>query len=56
MSRDFLLYHPAGLEASSGPRPLVLVIHGGAGTARGMVRLTNRRWNALADRHGFYVV
>ncbi len=56
LSRDFLLYHPAGLEASSGSRPLFLVIHGGAGTARGMVRLTNRRWNALADRHGFYVV
>ncbi len=51
--RSFLLYQPRGL---SGQRPLVLVIHGGGDTARGMMRLTRERWNALADRHGFYVV
>ena len=56
LKRDFLLYRPAGARITNGPRPLVLVIHGGAGTARGMVRLTKRRWNTLADQHGFYVV
>ncbi len=56
LKREFLLYRPAGRGMKDGPRPLVLVIHGGAGTARGMVRLTKRRWNALADQHGFYVV
>lgn len=56
LKREFLLYRPAGAAATSGPRPLVLVIHGGKGTARGMVRLTKRRWNVLADQHGFYVV
>lgn len=56
LKRDFLLYRPKGRAVANGPRPLVLVIHGGAGTARGMVRLTKRRWNELADQHGFYVV
>ncbi|MDA8587299.1 hypothetical protein N9L47_13740 [Rhodobacteraceae bacterium] len=55
LERQFLLYRPRG-AAPQGPKPLVLVIHGGAGTARGMVRLTKRRWNTLADQHGFYVV
>lgn len=56
LARSFILYKPAGPAALKGPRPLVLVIHGGAGTARGMIRLTKRRWNALADQHGFFVV
>ncbi|MEL6572585.1 MAG: PHB depolymerase family esterase [Pseudomonadota bacterium] len=56
LQRDFLFYRPAAAGRTNGPRPLVLVIHGGAGTARGMVRLTKRRWNQLADQHGFYVV
>lgn len=56
LTREFLLYQPARIAEANGPRPLVLVIHGGAGTARGMVRITKRRWNALADEHGFYVV
>jgi polyhydroxybutyrate depolymerase len=56
LNREFLLYRPRGLEDTNAPRPLVLVIHGGAGTARGMVRITKSRWNALADQHGFYVV
>lgn len=56
LQREFLLYRPTGAAVANGPRPLVLVIHGGAGTARGMVRLTKRRWNTLANQHGFYVV
>lgn len=56
LKREFLLYRPSGPAVANGPSPLVLVIHGGAGTARGMMRLTKRRWNTLADQHGFYVV
>lgn len=54
LERDYLVYRPAKLPA--GPRPLVLVIHGGGGTSHGMVRLTRKGWHALADRHGFLVV
>ena len=32
------------------------MLHGGGGTVRGMVRLTKRRFNELADRDGFFVV
>lgn len=56
LQRSFILYRPSGLTAANGPRPLVMVIHGGAGTALGMIRLTRSRWNALADQHGFFVV
>jgi|GEM_PF-6038518 len=43
-----MLYSPAGLRGVDNPVPLVLVIHGGASTDRGMLKLTKRRWNALA--------
>lgn len=53
--RRYKLYSPKDAEQLNGPRPLVLVIHGGAGTDRGMLKLTKSRWNTLADQHGFYV-
>ncbi|MFK7754731.1 MAG: PHB depolymerase family esterase [Sedimentitalea sp.] len=56
VARSFILYRPKGAAANAGPKPLVMVIHGGAGTARGMMRLTRSRWNTLADQHGFFVV
>lgn len=37
-------------------RPLLLVLHGGGGKSHGMLRLTNSRFNELADRDGFFVV
>ena len=36
--------------------PLVFVLHGGGGKARGMIRLTHARFNQLANRDGFIVV
>ena len=55
LNRSYLLYIP--VSAGDGEmRPLVLVLHGGGGTARGLPRLTNRRWNALAEQFGFYLV
>jgi polyhydroxybutyrate depolymerase len=53
--RRYMLYSPANAHALKGPRPLVLVIHGGGSTDRGMLKLDKRRWNKLADQHGFYV-
>ncbi|NNE57341.1 MAG: hypothetical protein HKN36_04475 [Hellea sp.] len=52
--RRYKIYVPDTMP--EGPRPLVLVIHGGASTDRGMIKLTKERWNQLADEHGFYAV
>ncbi len=56
IERQYLLYTPFGVNRLEGPRPLVLVLHGGGGTHTGMVGFTRRRFNRLADQHGFYVV
>lgn len=53
--RRYLLYTPANVSKFEGARPLVLVIHGGASSDRGMRKLTKDRWHHLADQHGFYV-
>ncbi|MEP2736561.1 MAG: PHB depolymerase family esterase [Erythrobacter sp.] len=53
--RRYRLFIPNNIQQFSGPRPLVLVIHGGAGTDRGMIKLDKGRWQALAKLHGFYV-
>jgi polyhydroxybutyrate depolymerase len=56
LERQYLIYTPTPKPAHSGKRPLLLVLHGGGGTHRGMIRLTKRRFNRLADRDGFFVV
>ena len=50
-TRTYLLHRPAGNPARSA---LLLVFHGGGGTAAGMARLTHL--NDVADRHHFVVV
>ena len=55
-ARQYILYQPSFKTEHSGARPLLLVLHGGGGKNRGMLRLTNRRFNELADRDGFFVV
>lgn len=55
-ARRYKLYSPQYPQPEKGPRPLVLVIHGGGSSDRGMIKLTKNRWNQLADTHGFYVV
>jgi len=40
-------------KPAAGAIPLLLVLHGGGGTAEGMVRLTKGRFDALSDRDGF---
>jgi polyhydroxybutyrate depolymerase len=56
LERRYILYQPSFKTAHLSARPLLLVLHGGGGTNRGMLRLTNRRFNELADRDGFFVV
>lgn len=54
--RRYKLYTPENAKQLRGPRPLVLVIHGGGSNDRGMIKLDKGRWKELADQHGFYVV
>jgi len=56
MERQYILYQPSLKTGHSITRPLLLVLHGGGGTNRGMLRLTNGGFNELADRDGFFVV
>jgi len=53
--RRYKLYSPANVNPFKGSRPLVLVIHGGGSTDRGMMKLDKERWKTLADEHGFFV-
>jgi polyhydroxybutyrate depolymerase len=50
--RTCLIHVPVG--KLTGRLPLVLVLHGGGGTAAGMIKLTRNRFNELADVRGFY--
>jgi polyhydroxybutyrate depolymerase len=53
LERSYLLYRPAGTLPRAGV-PLVLVFHGGGGTARGIARHTGL--TRVAEREGFAVV
>ncbi len=52
-ARSYLVYVPPAARVPAGGRPLVLVLHGGMGTAEQMVRFT--RFNAIAEGEGFAV-
>ena len=54
--RMFLSYTPKDPGQLSGSRPLIIVLHGGGGTARQISRGTFRRFDRWADEYGFYVV
>ncbi|MGB3340739.1 MAG: PHB depolymerase family esterase [bacterium] len=54
-SRDFILHIPKHHE-NLNKIPLLIALHGGGGTAKGMIRLTKSRFNELVDKHGFLVV
>jgi polyhydroxybutyrate depolymerase len=51
-TRSYVLYAPD--DSRSGPRPLIVAMHGGMGTAQQMMRFS--RFNALAAKEGFAVV
>ena len=54
--RLFLSYAPGNTDQHPGLRPLIMVLHGGGGTARQISRGTLRRFDQWADKYGFYVV
>ncbi len=53
--RSYLLYTPEMKQGSSGKRPLILVFHGGGGTAKGIAREVGRSLHAIADREDVFV-
>ena len=55
LERSYELFVPKSLPASDSV-PLLLVLHGGGGTGKGMQYLTLGGFNTLADRDGFLVV
>ena len=55
LKRDFKVYVPKSYGLNR-EYPLVFVLHGGGGKASGMVKLTKKRFNHLADRDSFIVV
>ncbi len=55
IEREFILHIPDAIDDTMS-YPLVFVVHGGGGTARVMLRLTDGRFNELADDAGFFVV
>src|SRR5689334_22516319 len=52
LERSYLLHLPTPLPDK--PLPLVVVVHGGGGSAEGAETQTG--FNAMADRHGFIAV
>ena len=54
-TRKFIVHLPKDHKIMH-KMPLLVAMHGGAGTARGMIGLTKGRFNELADEHGFIVV
>lgn len=55
IKRSYSLYKPEG-DHDKELFPLVVVLHGGGGKAKAMVRMTNGQFNKIADRDGAYVV
>lgn len=53
--REYHVYSPAGLEKGK-KYPLVFALHGGGGTARGMRRLTFKKFEELAEKDKFIIV
>ena len=55
LERTYILHLPPAF-ASMQNLPLVIILHGGGGTGKGMITLTRNGMNALADQDKFVVV
>lgn len=54
-TRHFIIHLPEHFKGVK-DLPVVIALHGGGGTPKGMIRLTHGRFNELADRENFLVV
>jgi polyhydroxybutyrate depolymerase len=55
LKRTYKFYMPSSYNKSAGI-PLVLALHGRGSNGRGMILLTHKGFNKLADKDGFIVV
>ncbi len=55
LNRSYTLHTPTG-DHEKEMYPLIIALHGGGGTAKSMIRLTQGRFNKIADRDGAFVV
>ena len=53
LSRTYIIHIPASAKTMM---PLVIVLHGGGGKGKSMVKLTNSGFDRLSDKKGFIVV
>ena len=53
--RNYLVYRPAGLDQAK-PVPLLMVLHGSAGSGEDMVRITEQGFEKIAEKEKFIVV
>ena len=55
LERYYHVYIPKSYSLNQ-KYPLVFILHGGGGTAKGMVRFVGHRFNKLADNEGFIAI
>ena len=55
LKRTYLIHVPAAHDKTR-PAPLVIALHGGGGTGKNMMKLTQNGFDRLSDRDGFVVV
>lgn len=55
LERSYQLYLPSGIQQKE-DYPLIVVLHGGGGSARSVIRLTQGRFNKIADEEDLIVV
>lgn len=55
LKRTYLIHIPPGHDTAK-PMPLLIALHGGGGSGKHMVKLTQGGFDALSDKKGFIVV
>lgn len=55
LERTYLIHIPPSYDKTK-PIPLLIVLHGGGGTGKNMVKLTQGGFDKLSDKEGFVVV
>lgn len=55
LKRTWLIHVPSSYDLNK-PMPLLIVLHGGGGTGRNMVKLTQGGFDKISDKKGFVVI